>query len=456
MKNVIISDVTFKVYAEELKKDLSFREKLTIAKNLEKIGVDVIELPACHNKKEDTVVNRTISESVEDITVAVDCGTTQEEIAFAFESIKNAKNKRLQVVLPVSVVQMEYLYHIKPQNLNAKIEQAVKTAKRFAEVEFVAKDVTRADKEFALSAIKTAIDSGAKIITLSDDLGEGFKEVFNDLIKEIKKIGDVKVFVCPSNKIKMSPSIAVESVAVGADGVKTSTVGEFLPLTVFADIIRFKGETLGVKTNIDYTVVKETVNEILSPCKKDLEKAGFSKSANIGLDVTLKDMGDISKNLGYELTTEDLGKVYEEFKRVCSKKGEIGERELEAIIASTAMQVPSTYHLVSYVVNSGNIISATANVILEKEGVQTAGVSTGDGPIDASFQAIEQIIGHHYELDDLNVQAVTKGREAVGSAIVRLRANGKLYSGNGVSTDIVGACIRAYVNALNKIVYNQK
>ena len=454
MKNVIISDVTLKALAQQ-QKELTFREKLSVAKNLQKIGVDVIELPACHNKKEEVVVNKTIAESVGKTTVAIDCGLTNEEIEFAFDSIKDAKNKRLQVVLPLSVVALEYLYHIKIQNVNAKIEQAVKTASNFTEVEFIAKDVTRAEKDVIISAVKTAIESGAKIITLCDDLGEGFDNVFSGLIKEIKAISDVKVLVCPSDKIKMSPSIAVESILSGADGVKTSTVGEYLSLITFADIVRFKGEEMGVKSNIDYTLIKETVKELTSSYKADFEKVGFSKTSTISDSVTIKEMGDLAKNLGYELSTEDVGKVYEEFKRVCSKKGSIGERELEAIIASSAMQVPSTYHLISYVVNSGNIISATANVILEKEGVQTAGVSTGDGPIDASFQAIEQIIGHHYELDDLNVQAVTKGREAVGSAIVRLRANGKIYSGNGVSTDIVGACIRAYVNALNKIVYNQ-
>ena len=117
------------------------------------------------------------------------------------------------------------------------------------------------------------------------------------------------------------------------------------------------------------------------------------------------------------------------------------------------MQVPSTYHLINFVVNASNVISATANITLEKDGERFTGVSNGDGPIDAAFHAIEQIVGHHYELDDFQVQAVTKGRGAVGSSIIRLRANGKLYPGNGVSTDIIGACIRAYINALNKIVY---
>ena len=90
-----------------------------------------------------------------------------------------------------------------------------------------------------------------------------------------------------------------------------------------------------------------------------------------------------------------------------------------------------------------------------ENGEKISGVSTGDGPIDAAFHAIEQVIGHHYELDDFRISAITKGREAVGSSIIRLRANGKLYPGNGVSTDIIGACIRAYVNALNKIVHEE-
>jgi 2-isopropylmalate synthase len=119
------------------------------------------------------------------------------------------------------------------------------------------------------------------------------------------------------------------------------------------------------------------------------------------------------------------------------------------------MQVPSTYHVISYVVNSGNVITATATVTLERDGEKLMGVSTGDGPIDAAFHAIEQIVGHHYELDDFQIQAITKGREALGSSLIRLRAGGKVYPGSGVSTDIIGACVRAYINALNKIVYGE-
>ena len=119
------------------------------------------------------------------------------------------------------------------------------------------------------------------------------------------------------------------------------------------------------------------------------------------------------------------------------------------------MQVPPTYVMESYVVTAGNTISATAHLKLHKQSKVLEGVSIGDGPIDAAFLAVEQITGQHYELDDFQIQAVTEGREAMGQTVVKLRANGKVYSGRGISTDIVGASIHAYINALNKIVYEE-
>ena len=146
--------------------------------------------------------------------------------------------------------------------------------------------------------------------------------------------------------------------------------------------------------------------------------------------------------------------MYEAFVRVASKKT-VNARELEAIIASTALQVPPTYQLVSYLTNSGNVISSSAHITLKKNGQMLEGITIGDGPIDAAFMAIEQIVGHHYDLDDFQIQSVTQGHEAMGNALVRLRNGGKIYSGNGISPDIIGASIRAYLNALNKIVYEE-
>ena len=112
--------------------------------------------------------------------------------------------------------------------------------------------------------------------------------------------------------------------------------------------------------------------------------------------------------------------------RVAGKKQFVGTRELDAIVATAAMQVPSTYRLLNYVINSGNVITATANILLEKDGTSIRGLGMGDGPIDAAFQAIETIIGHHYELDDFQIQTVTEGRDAMGSVLVKLRAGGRV------------------------------
>ncbi|MBQ7101820.1 MAG: 2-isopropylmalate synthase, partial [Clostridia bacterium] len=123
--------------------------------------------------------------------------------------------------------------------------------------------------------------------------------------------------------------------------------------------------------------------------------------------------------------------------------------------ATSALQVTPAYKLINYVINSGNIINSSAQITLEKDEQEKNAIAIGDGPIDAAFNAIEQILGHHYELDDFQIQSVTQGREAVGSAIVRLRSNGKLYAGKGISTDIIGASIKAYINAINKIIFEE-
>ena len=156
------------------------------------------------------------------------------------------------------------------------------------------------------------------------------------------------------------------------------------------------------------------------------------------------------------MSEKDLGIILSETHKVCASKGVVGAKEFEAIIASFAMQTPSTYHLENYLLSSSDITGSMARVTLTKDNEEIVGVGTGNGPVDSAFLAIEQCVGHHYELDSFEIDAVTEGKEALGSAIVKLRNQGKLFSGNGVSTDIIGASIRAYLNALNKIVFEEK
>ena len=453
MKKITVSDVTLKAL-EEQRLSLTFREKLAIAEKLDALLVDAIELPVITDSKENEVIYRTIASAIKNAMVKIPVGDGNN-LSVIKDCVNMANKRCLQVVMPVSTAQMEYFYHLKAPAMQEKIISLCKSALEICDcVEFVAKDAFRAENGFVQTLAKAVFELGVCSFTVCDDAGEAFPEDYAQIVKSIKDVCDIKVYVQPSNAFSLATACAIKAIEAGADGVKTSATGEYLSLAVIADVFRAKRFTLNAQCAVDVTNVKSVSNLINSVAVSAQETVEETKAvSNLNINSTIKEVSDIVKHLGYELSDSDIGKVYEEFKKLTVKKEVIDEKELEAVIASTAMQVPSTYHLVNYVVNSGNIIPATANVTLEKDGDKFTGVSTGDGPIDAAFHAIEQIIGHHYELDDFQVHAVTKGRGAVGSSIIRLRADGKLYPGNGVSTDIVGACIRAYINALNKIVY---
>jgi 2-isopropylmalate synthase len=197
----------------------------------------------------------------------------------------------------------------------------------------------------------------------------------------------------------------------------------------------------------------ETARSKLSPFDTGVreDEEGLFLTNHDDLTAVMK----MAARLGYDLSEEDSAHVFEAFRVIAEKKEKVSARELDAIVASAAMQVPPSFTMESYMVTSGNTVSATASLKLLRQGKALAGVSLGDGPIDAAFLAIEQITGHHYELDDFQIQSVTEGREAMGQTVVKLRYEGKVYSGRGISTDIVGASILAYINALNKIVYEE-
>ena len=462
MKQITVTDVTLCKMSAERGDTFSFREKMNAAKTLERIGIDRLCLPGLVSGRADEIVLRTVAESV-DCTAAMYAGTTEESVAAAWNCIKNAKKPCLYLTLPVSTVQMEYQFHLKAAAMLEKIAVLCRAAKALCEdVEFCAADATRAENGFLAKCLQTAAENGANAVTVCDNNGAFLPEDWAALIGELRPLCTAALYAAPSDAFGMASACAAAAIRAGADGIRCAVGGDeafcAVPLLQFASFYRAKGEALGISCGIDLTAVNRLTEQLGSPAAAGnaAQESSHTRETDIfDASATEDDIASAVRELGYELSETDHGKVWEEFRRVVEKKESLGTRELEAIIASTAMQVPSTYHLISYVVNSGNIITATATVALEKDGVRFDGVSIGDGPIDAVFHAIEQIIGHHYELDDFRIQAVTKGREAVGSSLIRLRADGRLYAGNGVSTDIIGACVRAYINALNKIVYEE-
>ena len=461
MKQIQISDITLKNLSEDRAVSLLFREKSAIANCADEIGAQVVELPLVKSAREDTIIYKTIAQNIKNAILAIPVGFTCEDVATAWECIKDAKNPRLQIELPVSTIQMEYTYHVKQAKMLEKIAELVKTAKSLcADVEFSALDATRADVDFLVSAVKEAEANGATVVTICDNAGASTPDAIAELTAVVKDAVSIPLYVQVSDRISMAVASAFSAIAKGADGLKCVMFGkEALLIGELSDAINACSAQIGAQINVDSTKIHASIDDITTKINRNTYESEATvsdeKKILFDSDVGVDQVAQAAALLGYELSDSDIGNVHKALMRVCDKKGAVGSKELEALIASNAMQAPSTYHFETYTTTSSNVSSSMSQVTLKCNNEIICGVSNGDGPIDSAFRAIEQCIGHHYELDDFQVQAVTEGKGALGSALVRLRNNGKLYSGNGTSTDIVAASIRAYINALNKIVFEE-
>ncbi len=462
MKKINVADITLKKLAQDREASLLFREKTAIAACAASLGSDAVQLAPIQSLREDTIIYRTIAQNVKNAVVALPVGFSVDSVASAWECIKDAEHPRLQVELPVSTVQMEYTYHLKSDKMITRIAELVKAAKEFCDdVEFSAMDATRADEAFLIAAAKEAIANGAGMITICDDAGTSLPGEIASLTGKVKAAVDVPVYVQVSDRISMAVASAIAAVEYGADGVKCAMAGKDILLTgELSDAVSVCSAQIGAETYLNNTKIHASISELLASLNHEAyeTESAVSEKKKILLDYdsTISQVAQAAQILGYDLSDSDCGNVHKALLRVCEKKDAVGAKELEALIASSAMQAPSTYHLESYTTSSSNLASSMSQVTLTCNGESISGVSIGDGPIDSAFRAIEQCIGHHYELDDFQVQSVTEGKEALGSALVRLRNNGRLYSGNGISSDIVAASIRAYINALNKIVFEEE
>ena len=459
MQNVRISDVTMKQAQEGF--SLSFKEKIELAKLLDKLNVDVIELEGIENPRVDSLRIKSVCASV-GCTVAVPVKLSEESIAATWNALKEAKKPRLQVCAPVSSVQMEYLHHKKPEKMLEAIKAAVAACRALcADVEFVADDATRADPAFLTQVLEAAAEAGASTVTVCDTAGTMLPAEFAAFIGKLPKLAGVTVGVSCNAVLSMADACALAAVAEGVGELKVAAY----PLTVaslatVARVLAAKGDALGAACSVSTVQLGRITEQIAWMCQTGKGIATADAQEDSGIYLTAyDDMAAVQKTvetMGYDLSGDDLQKVYEAFRQIAEKKDKVSTKELDAIVASAAMQVPAAYKLDTYVITSGNTISATAHIKLTKNGEPVEGVYIGDGSIDAAFKAIESITGCHYELDDFQLQAVTEGREAMGQTVVKLRANGKVYSGRGISTDIVGAGIAAYLSALNKIVYEEE
>ena len=480
MREIKIVDMTIRESEHHRGSDLSFKEKIEIAKLLERLHVDVIETGVVGNSMADTIAVRTIADTITASTVSCPVTLNKENIDQTWAALAQAKFPRLNLLVPVSTVQMEYVYQLKAPAMLAKVEElAAYCVSICPDIEFTAEDATRSETEFLYQVVAAAVKAGIKTVTLVDSAGqllpEEVREFITDMHKNVPGLDKVALSVQVRDDLGLATANALTSVISGCSQIKAAISGVGadhgnLALEEITHTLSSRTDALQISSRLNNVVLQQTCKQIgqLIGSTRGNSKAPFSarmpkdKSVNAENPITKltpdSDIIAVSQAvayLGYDLSNEDMERVYGQFAELIAKKA-VCERDLEAMIAETVGQVQPTFVLNNYVINSGNSITSTAVVSMMKNGEKMETVSTGDGPIDAAFHAIDHIHGRHVELEDFHIEAVTEGREAMGDALVKIRYSGKLYSGRGLSTDIIGASIQAYINAINKMVCEEE
>lgn len=469
MRNISICDISVRRSEAFAGTPLPFRIKLEVAKSLSKVGVSAVEAAPIQNNKTDYFLVKSLAAALPDTVVAVPVDVLDPgSIERTWEALKDAAKPRLQVPVPVSAVQMEYFCHKKPAGIIDMISAKVSAcAALCADVEFVAVDFSRSEHDFLIQAINSAVSAGASIVTVADVAGNLLPDEFFASIEDIRKAlpENVRLGVYCSNNLYLSDACAAAAVMAGADEIKTMVFGnETVSLEKITKILSEKSGKWNAECCVNQTFIQQTVSQVNRLCEVCVSKAptavSVQNSDNEGIMISSSDtletvMSNVAK-LGYDLDKDDSLKVYAALMRLSSGNNVIAAKEIDAVVASVAFQVPVTYHLESFVINTGNIISPTCHIRIKKGEEILEDVCIGDGPVDAAFMAIDKVTGKHYELDDFQVRSVTEGREAMGETIVRLRNEGRLYSGRGVSKDIVESSLIAYINAVNKIAYEEE
>lgn len=467
MDQIRISDITMKQTGKEF--SLSFKEKLEIPKLLDKLGVSVIELEGIKQPKIDALRIKSVASTVKNSIVAVPVSLSEESVDMTWNALKEAKHARLQVFASVSPVQMEYLFHKKPAVMLQAIKDTITACcAKTSDVEFIADDATRSDSAFLYKVIEEVIEAGAKTVTVCDATGAILPDelgVFIDnLYENVPTLKNVVLGVSCSNELAMADACAIAAIKHGVREIKAAAYQvNQISLPHVSRLLATKGESCGVTCSVRTVEMNRIIKQITWMCQTSRSKnSPFDNGVQDvveGISLTNRDnMTTVLKaveKLGYDLSEEDGAQVWDAFQKIAARKEIISSKELDTIVASAAMQVPATYVLNSYNITASNTASSMAHMKLEKNGKVLEGIALGDGPVDAAFLALEHILGCHYELDDFQIRSVTEGREAMGETVVKLRSNGKLYSGRGTSTDIVGSSIQAYISALNKIVYEE-
>jgi 2-isopropylmalate synthase len=478
---------------------MNVEEKITLAKQLARLGVDVIEAGFAISSPGDFEAIRHIGAEVEGPVICSLARCRKEDIDRAWEALKDAPKRRIHTFHSTSDIHLKHQYKISREEALKRSVEMVKHARSYVDdVEFSPMDATRTEISYLHEVVEAVIEAGASTVNIPDTVGYSTPEEFGALIKgirdKVKNIDKAVISVHCHNDLGLAVANVLAAIRNGAEQVECTVngIGERAGNCSMEEVVMalrtrkdFYGADTAIRTE-EITRSSRLVTKItgipVQPNKAIVGANAFAHESGIHQDGLLKErttyeimrpesvglvkthlvlgkhsgrhaFRDRLKDMGYTLTDDDLNKAFERFKRLADQKKEVFDEDLEAIVSDEMQQIREVYVLKSLKAESGTGITPTATVEMTVDGRAVKQTGNGDGPVDAVYRTIADITGTKSKLDAYLVKGITGGTDALGEVTVKVEEAGKKVAGHGADTDIIIASARAYVNALNKLEY---
>ena len=498
-EKVIIFDTTLRDGEQSAGIGLTTQEKLEIAKQLERLGVDVVEAGFAAASPGDLEAVQKIASEVRTPIIASLARCYIDDVDKAWDGVKDAARPRIHVFISSSDIHIMSQLRKNPEEVLDTAVASVERAKTYCDdVEFSPMDATRTDPEYLYKMLEAVIDAGATTVNIADTVGYIIPSEFADRIEGIKQnvpnIDKAVLSVHCHNDLGLSVANSLAAVKVGVRQVEgcINGLGERAGNASLEEIImaiETRNDLFDVSTNIDTTQIYRTsrlVSDItgfpVQPNKAIVGANAFRHASGIHQDGVLKDsstyeimdpksigwpsnslvLGKLSgraglrarlEELGFQLNQEELNEVFEAFKDLADRKREVTDQDLETLLSNNrrTADVPTIYDLQHVQVSTGDHGVPTATVkIKDAEGKEITDAATGTGPVDAVYMAINRVIGVENKLTEFRVDSVTEGIDAIGDVTIRIELQANTFVGRGSDTDIIVASAKAYMNALNR------
>jgi 2-isopropylmalate synthase len=496
---IVIFDTTLRDGEQSPGYSMNTREKLELARQLARLRVDVMEAGFPIASPDDFEAVKVVSQNIrEGISIAGLCRTRDQDIDRAWEALQHAERPRIHTFIATSDIHMQYKLKMSREEVMEAAVRAVKRARGYTnDVEFSCEDACRTDLDFLCRMVEAAITAGATTINIPDTVGYAipweYGERIRNLMNRVPNIDTVVVSVHCHNDLGLAVSNSLEGVRYGARQIECTIngIGERAGNASLEEVvmaIRTRRDLLDAETGINTEEIYKTSKLLttitgvpVQPNKAIVGANAFAHEAGIhqhgmlshaltyeimtpqsvGVPQSRLVLGKHSgrhalkkrlQDLGVDLNEEDLNRAFVRFKELCDKKKEVFDDDLLAIVEEQVLAIAETYVLDHLQFASGTGMIPTATIRLKKEDEIFQESGWGDGPVDATFKAIDQITGIHPRLKDYSLRAVTSGKDALGEVMVSLEVDGQTVIGRGTSTDVIEASAKAYLNAINRVI----